>query len=87
MRLDQAAWLSDAQKKILSEHHILTAEVLATYELKDSLAHTLPLPDLRQLAKKAREALGVADPLARIGAAAGAKYPAYAGGVKANGRD
>ena len=85
MKLSEVGWLTDVQRKILADNHITTLEVLSSYELKDSLAHTLPLPDLRQLAKKAREALGHENPMSRLGAAAGAKYPRYAGGIEGNG--
>ena len=87
-RLSEISWLNATQVEILAKHHIRTLEVLATYELRDSLAAVIPLPDLRQLAKKARRELGGDDPLAQIGQASGHRGPVrYAGGVKFGGHD
>ena len=81
-RLGAIEWLTDAQRKILSVHRVKTLEDLASLEMADSFADVAPLPNLRALARRARKTLGNVDPMSRIGAAAGAKYPVYAGGIK-----
>ena len=83
MRLDQVGWITEPQRKILSEHHCTTLDQLASLELRDSLADVIAIDDLRQLARRARMALGQSDPLEMIGAAAGQRGPViYAGGVR-----
>ena len=84
--LDGITWLNDAQRKILGEFHIRSWESLASFELRDSFADVIPLPELRQMAKKAREALGREDPLSELDQAAGHHGPVRrAGGKEANG--
>ena len=85
MRLRDVNWLNSTQVEILAKHNCVTLEQLASFEVRDSMADVVPIPNLRGWSKRAREALGRDDPLARIGAAAGAKYPVHAGGIKANG--
>ena len=83
-RLDQVTWLSPAQVEILSEHHIRTLSVLASFELRDSFPDAVPIDNFRALAKRARQELDREDPLAEIGQAAGhsGKPVRYAGGVR-----
>ena len=81
-RLDGVLWLSAAQVKILAEHHIATLEDLAEFETRDSFADQIPLDGLRQLSKRARQALARPDPMAQLGAAVGQRPGtpvAYAG--------
>ena len=84
-RLEHVSWLNDAQRKVLARHNVVTLEQLASFEVRDSFADVVPIPNLRGWARLARKELGLADPMASLGAAAGAKYPVYAGGIKANG--
>lgn len=88
-RLEHVSWITDAQRTELVKHHIRTLEVLSLYELVDSLADVIPLPDLRRMAKRARQELGRDDPLVEIGQAVGhgGKPVRYAGGVKFGGHD
>lgn len=82
-RLSEISWLNDTQREILAKHNCVSLEQLASFELRDSFADVVPIPNLRMWAKRAREALGVADPLAQIGQAAGHRGPVrYAGGLK-----
>ena len=84
-RLETIVWLNAIQVEILAKHNCTTLEQLASFEVRDSMADVIPIPNLRGWARRARKELGNADPMLRIGAAAGAKYPVYAGGIKANG--
>ena len=85
--LDMVSWLSQSQRAILREHRIKSIEQLASFELADSMANTIPIDGLRALARRARKSLGRSDPLEMIGAAAGQRGPVrYAGGVR-YGRD
>lgn len=82
MQLTAIPWLSDTQRAVLSEHHIVTLEALAEYELRDSMADVVSIDNLRKLAKRARKELGRDDPMRMIGAAAGQRGPVkYAGNV------
>lgn len=86
MRLSEIPWLSDAQVEILARHDCVTLEQLASFELRDSMADVVPIPNLRGWSKRAREALGRDDPLAQIDQAAGHHGPVRrAGGKEANG--
>ena len=85
MRLDQTYWITPSQLVLLASHNVTTLQQLASLELADSMADAIPVPDLRKLAKRARQSLGHGDPLAQIGAAVGQRPGtpvAYAGGVK-----
>ena len=82
-RLDQVSWITDADRAELVKHNILTLQELAVFETTDSTARTVNIHNLRAKARRARRSLGLDDPFARIGAAAGqrANDPvAYAGG-------
>ena len=84
-KLENVSWISEGQRAILAEHNCTTLEQLASLETRDSLADVVPIDNLRKLAKRARQSLGHADPLARIGAASGQRAGtpvAYAGGVR-----
>lgn len=88
MKLSGVSWLTDAQREVLAEHHVLTMEQLASFELRDSMADVIPVDGLRQLAKRARRSLGHDDPMAMIGAAVGQRGPVrYAGNVRFGGED
>ena len=88
MRLENVSWLSPAQVEILSEHHIRTLSVLASFETRDSFADVVPIDNFRALARRAREELGRDDPLEMIGQAAGHRGAVrYAGGVRFGGRN
>ena len=81
-RLDGVLWLSAAQVKILADHRIVTLEELAQFELRDSFVDQIPLDGLRQLSRRARQALSRPDPMERLGAAVGQRPGtpvAYAG--------
>ena len=81
-RLSNIEWLTDAQRSVLREHHVITLESLATFELRDSFADVIAIDNLRGLARRARVELGRDDPLAQLGAAAGQRGPVvYAGNV------
>ena len=87
--LNLVSWLSESQRAILREHRIATVEQLASLELADSFADTIPIDNLRTLARLARRSLGAPDPLEQIGAATGQRPGtpvAYAGGMR-YGRD
>ena len=85
MRLSETFWISPSQLLLLEKHQITTLAQLASIELADSMADTIPIDGLRQLARRARVTLGHPDPLAQIGAAAGQSGPVrYAGGVRYN---
>ena len=86
--LQHVSWLSDAQRKILAEHNCETLEQLASLEMQDGMADVVPINNLRALAKRARQSLGLDDPLAQLGQAAGVRPGTpvrYAGGKEANG--
>ena len=86
-RLD-VSWLDDAQRQVLAKHFIKSLETLASFELRDSFADSIPIDNFRQLAKKARIELGRSNPLEQIGQAAGHGGPVkYAGGVRFGGHD
>ena len=82
-RLENVSWLSPAQVKILSEHHIRSLSVLASFELRDSFADVIPIDNFRALARRARQELGRDNPLRELGQAAGhsGKPVRYAGRV------
>ena len=81
-RLTDVGWLNDAQREILTKFHIRSLEALATFELRDSFADTIPIDGFRSLAKRARKELGGDNPLAQIGQAAGHRGPVkFAGGA------
>ena len=83
MRLDQVYWITDAQREVLARHHVLTLPELASFELVDSMANTIPVDGLRALAKRARRSLGWGDPMRMTGASAGQRGEVvYAGAVK-----
>lgn len=88
--LTEVHWISTGQIDVLKRHHIETLEQLASFELRDSMADVIPIDGLRVMAKRARQALALPDPLAMIGAAAG-QHPGtpvrYAGGVSFGGED
>ena len=75
MKLTEVHWVTDAQRALLATHHVLTLDELASFELADSMANTIPIDGLRALARRARASLGRADPLAQIDAAAGQRGP------------
>ena len=82
MRLSEVHWITDAQRKVLAKHHVLTLSELASFELADSMADVVPVNNLRALARRARRSLGRDDPLRMLGAASGQRGPVrYAGGV------
>ena len=84
MKLSDVGWLTNAQREVLAKHHILTLEQLSSFETSDSMANTIPVDGLRQLAKRARRSLGHPDPMEQLGAAVGQRPGtpvAYAGGV------
>ena len=86
--LKHVSWLSDGQREILARHQCTTLEQLSSLELRDSLADTIPVNNLRNLAKRARQSLGHPDPLTQLGQAAGVRPGTpvrYAGGKEANG--
>ena len=88
-RLDGVLWLSAAQVKILVDHRIVTLEELAQFETADSFADQIPLDGLRQLSRRARQALAHPDPMEQLGAAVGQRPGtpvAYAGGVTFDGK-
>ena len=88
-RLDGVLWLSPVQVRILAQHHIATLEDLAEFETRDSFADQIPLDGLRQLSRRARQALSRPDPMERLGAAVGQRPGtpvAYAGGVTFDGK-
>ena len=83
MRISDVSWISAGQREALAKHRIRTLAELASFELADSMAKTIPIDGLRALARRARASLGRADPLAMIGAASGQRGPVrYAGGVR-----
>ena len=83
MRIKDVSWVTEAQREVLAKHRILTLDELASFELVDSMAKTIPLDGLRALARRARASLGRPDPMAMIGAASGQRGPVrYAGGVR-----
>ena len=88
MKLSEVHWITAAQREVLTKHRVLTLEQLASFELADSMANTIPLDGLRQLAKKARRSLGRDDPLRMLGASVGQRGPVvYAGAVRFGGED
>ena len=86
--LDDIAWVSDAQRKILAKHFIKSLESLASFELKDSFADAIAVDGFRSLARRARQELGRSNPLQQVGQASGHRGPVrYAGGVRFGGHD
>lgn len=84
--LKHVSWLTDGQREILARHQCGTLEQLASLELRDSLADAIAVDNLRGLAKRARQSLGLPDPMEQLGQAAGHHGPVrYAGGKEANG--
>ena len=87
-RLTDVGWLNDTQREILAPHNVVTLEELASFELRDSFADVVPIPNLRGWARRARQELGGDDPMAQVGQASGHRGPVhYAGGVKFGGHD
>ena len=80
--LKHVSWISDAQREILAQHECKTLEQLASLEMRDGTADVVPINNLRNLAKRARQSLGQPDPMAQLGQAAGARGAVkYAGGI------
>ena len=83
-RLTQVSWLTHSEREALAKHHVLTLEQLAVFETTDSTANEPSVFRLREKAKRARQSLGHADPLAQLGQAAGVRPGTpvrYAGGI------
>ena len=80
MRLSEVHWITPDQLKVLAEHRVLTLGELASFELADSMANTIPVDGLRALARRARASLGHPDPMEQLGASVGQRGPVkYAG--------
>ena len=75
--------VSAAAREVLAKHHVLTLAALASFETRDSFADAPPIDNLRGLARRARQELGLPDPMRMTGAAAGQRGPVkYAGNVR-----